>query len=358
MSNLQQQYQTAEAPEPGPGEETASPRPPRQGYWRLVWRQFRKNRLAMTGLGVVCLFFALALLSPLLASERPWYAVIDGESYWFPILRDIPELRTFDFSGWERGEGDFAIFTLVPHDPRTVKLERRLESPSWSHWLGTDDLGRDVLSRIIWGSRISMSIGFIAVGISAAIGIVIGALAGYYGGLVDNIAQRLIEVVMCFPVLILILALLAFMPQQSIYIIMVVLGIIGWTGIARLVRGEFLKLRESDFTTAARATGVSDRRIMFRHMLPNALSPVLVAATFGIAGAILMESALSFLGFGVPPPTPSWGQILSQSNQYINRPDGAWWLVTFPGVVIFMTVCAFNLVGDGLRDAMDPRLRQ
>jgi len=164
----------------------------------------------------------------------------------------------------------------------------------------------------------------------------------------------LIEVMMCIPVFFLIIALIAFLPP-SIYNIMAVIGITGWTGVARLVRGEFLKLRESDFATAARATGLSDARVMFRHILPNALAPVLVSATFGVAGAILTESALSFLGFGVPPPTASWGEILSQSKRYV---EFAWWLVTFPGLAIFITVTAFNLVGEGLRDAMDPRLRQ
>jgi len=168
------------------------------------------------------------------------------------------------------------------------------------------------------------------------------------------VVQRLIEIMMCIPTFFFIITLIAFLPP-SIYNIMVVIGITGWTGVARLVRGEFLKLRDSDFATAARATGLGDGRIMFRHLLPNALSPVLVSATFGVAGAILTESGLSFLGFGVPPPTASWGEILKQSQRYV---DFAWWLVVFPGAAIFITVTAFNLVGEGLRDAMDPRLRE
>ncbi len=343
--------------EAGAGE-LGSGRPPRQGYWRLVGRQFGKNRMSVGGLCILLFLFVVALLAPFLAHEEPIYLHMDGETYWFVNVRDIPELRRVNFGQWEPGEGEAMIQPPIPHSPLSVNLRRRLEAPSSDHWLGTDDRGRDVLSRMIWGCRISMSIGFVAVGIAASIGVVVGALAGYYGGYVDSAAQRLIEIMMCFPQLILILALLAFVPEQNIFIIMVVLGVLGWTGIARLVRGEFLKLRESDFATAARATGVSDVRLMFRHLLPNALSPVLVSATFGVAGAILMESALSFLGFGTPPPTPSWGEILSQSQTYINRPDGSWWLVTFPGVAIFVTVCSFNLVGDGLRDAMDPRLRQ
>ena len=184
--------------------------------------------------------------------------------------------------------------------------------------------------------------------------IVFGALAGYYGGKVDMVILRLIEIVMCFPSFFLILTLMAFLPP-SIWNIMVAIGLLGWTGIARLVRGEFLRLRESDFATAARATGLHDGWIIFRHLLPNALAPVWVSATFGVAGAILTESGLSFLGFGVPPPAASWGEVLKQSQTYITY---AWWLVTFPGAAIFITVTAFNLVGEGLRDAMDPRLRQ
>ena len=181
-----------------------------------------------------------------------------------------------------------------------------------------------------------------------------GAMAGYYGGRVDAVVLRVIEIMMCFPSLILILALIAYLGR-SIWIIMLVIGVIGSPDVARLVRGEFLRLRNSDFATAAKATGLSDVRIMFRHILPNAMAPVLVNATFGVAGAILVESSLSFLGLGVRPPTASWGEILSQSQNYV---DFAWWLVIFPGAAIFITVTAFNLVGEGFRDAMDPKLRQ
>jgi peptide/nickel transport system permease protein len=207
---------------------------------------------------------------------------------------------------------------------------------------------------MIWGTRIALSVGIVAVGISVTIGIILGCLAGYYGGTVEFVILRVIEIMMCFPSFFLILSLIAFLPP-SIYNIMVVIGITGWTGVARLVRAEFLRLRESDFATAARATGLRDSRVMFRHLLPNAVAPVFVSATFGIAGAILTESGLSFLGFGVPPPTPSWGELLSQSQRFVDR---AWWLVVFPGVAVFVTVTSLNLVGQGLRDAMDPRLRR
>lgn len=326
----------------------------KQGYWRLVWRQFRRSRLALAALGVLILLAGVALFAPFIAGERPIYMVKDGKHYPLPNILKYRDLASFDFSAWERSAGDYVLLPPVPYAPERSNLRHRLQGPSREHWLGTDDRGRDVLSRMVWGARISMSIGFIAVGISVAIGVIIGALAGYYGRFVDMLAQRLIEIMMCIPVFFLIIALIAFLPP-SIYNIMVVIGITGWTGVARLVRGEFLKLREADFATAARATGLRDRRVIFRHLLPNALAPVLVSATFGVAGAILTESALSFLGFGVPPPTASWGEILSQSKRYI---DFAWWLVSFPGLAIFITVTAFNLVGEGLRDAMDPRLRQ
>lgn len=324
------------------------------GYWRLVWRQFRRGRMAVGALFVLFFLGGVALFAPFIAGDHPIYMVKDGAHYPLPNILKYSDLVSFDFGAWERGPGNWALMPPVPYAPERSNLRHRLQGPNREHWLGTDDRGRDVLSRMVWGTRISMSIGFIAVGISVLIGVFIGALAGFYGRFVDMIAQRLIEIMMCIPVFFLIIALIAFLPP-SIYNIMVVIGITGWTGVARLVRGEFLKLREADFATAARATGLRDRRVIFRHLLPNALAPVLVSATFGVAGAILTESALSFLGFGVPPPTASWGEILSQSKRYI---DFAWWLVSFPGLAIFITVTAFNLVGEGLRDAMDPRLRQ
>lgn len=326
----------------------------RESYWGLVGRQFRKNRMALPALAVVLFLFFVAVFAPFLAGDVPIYLNMNGKTYWFPNVHPYEALRAVDFTQWRPGPGDMALYPPVPFSPYHSDLMVRLDGPNRYHWLGTDDRGRDVLSRLIWGTRISISVGFIAVGIAVSIGIVIGAIAGYYGGMVDVAAQRLMEIMMCFPTFILILSLIAFLPP-SIYNIMIIIGITGWTGAARLIRGEFLRLRESDYATAARATGLSDRRIMFRHLLPNSLSPVLVSATFGIAGAILTESALSFLGFGVPPPTASWGELLSQSQRYVDR---AWWLIIFPGAAIFTTMTAFNLVGEGLRDAMDPRLRQ
>jgi len=247
----------------------------------------------------------------------------------------------------------WAVWPPVRYSPTQIDLGAHLMPPGGGHLLGTDDRGRDVMARMIHGTRISLSVGFVAVSIYTVIGVFLGALAGFYGGRVDMIISRLIEVMMCFPTFFLILAVLAFLPP-SIYNIMVVLGLTGWTGVARLVRGEFLKQRKIDYVSAAKVVGASDLRIIFYHILPNSLAPVLVSATFGIAGAILTESSLAYLGFGVPPPAPSWGEILSQSKQYI---DFAWWLTIFPGAAIFLTVTAYNLVGEGLRDAVDPRLK-
>ncbi len=327
----------------------------KQGYWRLVWRQFRRKKLAMIGLCVIVFLAAVAVLAPVLANDVPIHMVMKGKTFWLPCWVSYPELVNFDFKNWEPGEGESALRPIVPYSPLAQWLEQNQDPPSEKHWLGMDDRGRDVLARMIWGTRISMSIGLVAVGIAVTIGILFGSLAGYYGGWVDIVLQRVIEVMMCFPTFFLILAVIAFL-RPSIWNIMIVLGLMGWTGIARLVRGEFMKLRGSEFALAARASGLSDFRVMFRHILPNALAPVLVSAAFGVAGAILTESGLSFLGFGVQPPTASWGELLKQSQQLVSY--GIWWLVVFPGVAVFVTVTAFNLVGEGLRDAMDPRLRE
>jgi peptide/nickel transport system permease protein len=326
----------------------------KQGQWRIVYRQFKRNRTAVCAFFLLIALTSVAIFASFLAGNVPIYLKKDGSTYLFPNVIRYVDLVGIDFQSWEPGDGDRIVRPPVPYSPEQSDLINRLKGPSKDHYLGTDDRGRDVLSRMIHGTRISMSVGFVAVGIALVIGVALGILAGYYRGWVDVLVLRVIEVVMCFPAFILILALISMLPP-SIYNIMIVLGLFGWTGIARLVRGELLKLREADFTTAARATGLSDARVMFRHLLPNALAPVWVSATFGVAGAILTESGLSFLGFGVPPPTASWGETLSQSKSYIHF---AWWLVTFPGLAIFATVTAFNLVGEGLRDAMDPRLRQ
>lgn len=243
---------------------------------------------------------------------------------------------------------------ITPYGPDDLDLYHVLMPPSAAHWFGTDDLGRDVLTRIIYGARISLKVGFVAVGIAVAIGTVIGLVSGYYSGHLDSILMRVVDIMLCFPTFFLILAVIAFL-EQSIWYIMIIIGLTGWMGVARLVRAEVLSLRERDYVMAVRALGANDARIIFRHILPNALSPVLVSATLGVAGAILTESALSFLGIGVPPPTPSWGNILTAGKEYI---EFAWWLTLYPGLAITVTVLAYYLVGEGIRDALDPRLQR
>ena len=250
-----------------------------------------------------------------------------------------------------------AFFSLaapfIAQDPEVIDVSRSLLSPSTQYIMGTDDLGRDVFARILYGGRISLLVGFVAVGIASLIGVILGAISGYYGGIVDAIIMRFVDIMLCFPSFFLILAVIAFL-EPSIWNIMIIIGLTGWMGVARLVRAEFLSLRERDFVLAARTLGATDSRIIFRHVLPNALSPVIVSATLGIAGAILTESALSFLGIGVQPPTPSWGNMLIVGKQTLGE---AWWLSLFPGMAILITVLGYNLLGEGLRDALDPRLK-
>ncbi len=241
---------------------------------------------------------------------------------------------------------------IVPHDPLDINTKNLLKAPSLKHLCGTDDLGRDVFSRMVYGARISLTVGFVAISIATLIGLIIGAVAGYFGGWIDGALMRFVDLMLTIPTFFLILAVIAFL-EPNINNIMIVIGLTGWMSVARLVRAEFLALKERDFVMAARALGVSDAVIIFRHILPNAMSPVLVSATLGVAGAILTESALSFLGIGVQPPTPSWGNILTLGKDNI---EFAWWLSAFPGLAILVTVMGYNLLGEGIRDALDPRL--
>jgi peptide/nickel transport system permease protein len=275
---------------------------------REFWPRFRRNRLALSGLVLVSGLFLVSLLAP-----------------------------------W-----------LAPFDPNFIDIQAILMPPSSIHLMGTDSLGRDVFSRIIFGSQISLKVGFVAVGLATVIGVFLGAVAGYYGGWVDNLLMRLVDLMLCFPTFFLILAVIAIL-EPSIWNIMIIIGLTGWMGVARLVRAEFLTLREREFVQAARALGARDGRIIFRHLLPNALAPVMVSATLGVAGAILTESALSFLGLGVQPPTPSWGNILTAGKDNI---EIAWWLSVFPGLAILITVMGYNLLGEGIREAIDPRLKE
>ncbi|MCG3203382.1 MAG: Glutathione transport system permease protein GsiD [Elusimicrobia bacterium] len=242
---------------------------------------------------------------------------------------------------------------ITPQDPFQQNLLNRLQAPSFKHWFGTDELGRDVFSRLLMGTRISLSIGFLAAFISIFIGTLWGLVSGYWRGWMDAILMRFVDVMLCFPTLFLILMILAVMDKPSLMMVMIIIGLTSWPGLARMVRGEVLSLRERDFMLAAKGLGLSTPRLLLVHMLPNVVSPVLVAATFSVGSAILTESALSFLGLGVQPPAPSWGSVLTSGKDFIHV---AWWLSVFPGIAILVTVLAFNLIGEGLRDALDPRL--
>jgi len=280
---------------------------PQRTRFEQFWRRFKRNRPAIIGGLIVLSVFVVALLAPMLS----------------------------------------------PYDPSFIDVEKILIGPTQAHPLGTDELGRDVMSRMIWGSRISLLVGFVAVGISILIGILIGAVAGYYGGWIDDVLMQFVDIMLSIPTFFLILAVIA-LVEPNIWNIMIVIGVTSWMGVARLVRGQFLALNEMDYVTAARALGAKDGRMIFFHILPNAMSPVYVSAVLGIAGAILVESSLSFLGLGVQPPVPSWGSIITDGKDTI---EIAWWLSLFPGLAILITVLGYNLLGEGLQDALNPRLK-
>jgi len=405
--------------------------PQGETYLDIVWKQFRKNRIALAMVWVVLGLFGLAIFAPVLASNQPyWFRDPEGLRFpWLVSLLNPPTAIDFIFNiallifpAWiggalllnqwlaRRGIGgrvrvvravllffailtlavpfflvvrpsdryfarDFkrdqveekgsGVYTLIPYGPMEQDLDIIFQRPLFRktgeiqryregqiHWMGTDDSGRDVFTRILYGTRISMTIGVVAVSIYVTIGIIIGAAAGYFGGRVDMVISRVIEIVLLFPSLFLILTIVALIGP-SIYVIMVVIGFTGWPTIARLTRGEFLRQRSIDYVAAARSLGANNARVMFRHILPNALSPAFVAIPFGIVGAIITEATLSVLGFGVRPPAPSWGSILLIATSNYEK----WWLTVFAGLSIFVTVTVFNLVGNGMRDAMDPRLK-
>ncbi len=278
-----------------------------QGYWEIAWRRFKKHRTAMFGGLIILLFIATAVFAAV----------------------------------------------LTPYTFDQIDLYKRKAAPSWQHPMGTDELGHDVLTRLLYAGRISLAVGFIAAFTAAVLGTLVGATAGYFGGWPDNLLMRFTDIMFSIPDLPVLIVLARYMGG-SVPGIIFVISVFAWMGPARLVRGELLRLRTQDFTDAARALGASDSRILFRHMIPNALAPVIVAATLTVGGAILSEAALSFLGIGIQPPTPSWGNMLQNAQDFIwNTP----WLAVWPGAMIFLTVLCFNFLGDGLRDALDPRLK-
>jgi len=277
---------------------------------RVVTRFFR-DRLAILSLAFIAFFFTIAVVAGIL------------------MLAGLP----------------------MPLDPNATNLEAKLQPPSTAHWLGTDNLGRDVLSRMVAGSTISLTVGFVAMAVSLGIGIVVGAISGYFGGWIDNVLMRIVDALLCFPSFFLILSAIAILGP-NIWIIIAVIGLVSWTGTARLVRAEFLTLRESEYVRAARAMGQSGWKVIFRHILPNAAAPIFVTAIVSIPDAILVESGLSFLSFGVPPPQATWGNIIADGKTYILD---AWWLIVFPGLAIFTASLAFYIAGDALRLAVETR---
>jgi peptide/nickel transport system permease protein len=329
-----------------------------QSYWSLVRHQFRKNKIAMFAVYMIGFLFFLAIFADMLANDVPLYTSYEGSIY-FPVFHEyavglgLANNLKFDWKELDgQGKLGTTIWAPIKYRPSSEDLANNSAPPGGSHWLGTDPIGRDVLAGMIHGSRIALTIGFISVSIAMLVGIFLGALAGFYGGWVDILISRVIEIVITLPAFFLIITIVS-MFSGSIWLVMVLIGFTGWPGIARFTRGEFLRTRNMEFVSAATALGFSNTRVIFRHVLPNSLAPLLVSAAFGIAGAILTEAALSFLGFGVPPTTVTWGSVLNESRDNLS----AWWLAVFPGLAIFIAVVSYNLVGSGLRDALDPRLR-
>ncbi len=281
---------------------------------REAWRRLRKNKMAMAGLWVTIILILIAIFAPFIAPYSPYYS---------PVME----------------EG---------------KIELSMQGMSWAHPFGTDKLGRDIFSRVIYGTRISLMVGLIAQGISLLIGIALGALAGYYGGWVDDIISYLINVFLAFPYLLFCIAILAVFKDPGVEKVFIAIGLISWPGLARIVRGQIMSLKEEEYVEAARSLGANDFRIIFKHLIPNCLAPIIVTITLGVAGAILAEAGLSFLGLGAQPPEPSWGLMLSTGKGYLRSHPR---MMLFPGMAIMITVLAFNLFGDGLRDALDPKMK-
>jgi peptide/nickel transport system permease protein len=311
---------------------------------------------SLCGVGFIVLIAAAA---DLIAGNKPYYMVYEGRTY-FPAFRQyLVYTGLFDWPeelrrrrNFKRYEGATMVMPPVPFAPGDIDLKSNYLPPGGEHLLGTDRLGRDVLSGLVHGTRYALTVGLVSVGISLLIGVLLGAAAGYFGGWVDLALSRLFELWSAIPALLLIITASAMFPP-SLFFVMAIIGLTGWVGIARITRSQFLQVRANDYVAAARALGYADRRIMFVHIMPNAIAPVLVPAAFGVAGAILAESGLSFLGIGVPAETITWGAVLAGSRSNA----AAWWLAVVPGFAIFLTVTFYNLLGDGLRDALDPKMK-
>lgn len=357
-----------------------------RGYWGDVWARYKRNKLAMISLGFVGFLVFVGVFAPFIAGIKPILCKYKGHLYcpamgyyvtsWENNIFHQDGIKLVDYDPRALREEDpdsWVIWPLFYQDPQAwratqtkVEYLEKENDPSWkdppegfdlppSRWhpLGTTNEGIDVLAALVHGTSVAISIGFVSTSIAALIGIPLGALAGFFGGWVDTIISRVIEVFLCIPSLVLIMAIIALVDKPSIWYVMAVIGIISWTSIARLTRAEFLKLRQMDYVSAAQALGAGNLRIMFRHILPNALAPVLVPITFGIAAAILIESGLSLLGLTGDTNPARWGALLSSARQDLTK----WWLVVYPGLAIFLSVSAYNLIGEGLQEATDPRLR-
>jgi peptide/nickel transport system permease protein len=334
------------------------PAEPSLSYLQEVRKQFLRRRSHRISVLVILTMIAVAILADLLASDLPLAVSFQGKIYLLPNV-----LRPAALSGYDNQllleqmtEEDWAVFPPVPWGHNTHDLDNVLGPPSGEHWLGTDSGGRDVAARVIHGARVSLSVGLLSVSVLVVIGVFVGALAAYYGGLADLLLMRMLEIVHSLPTLLVLVTILAvIMPTgaRAVIAMMLVIGLVRWTDVARLTRAEVLRVKTMSYVEAARALGCSPARVILRHILPNALAPVLVAATFSMASAILIEGALSFLGFGIPPDMASWGGMLNDVQGHTE----AWWLAVFPGAAMFVTVTVYNLAGEGLRDAIDPRLK-
>lgn len=300
--------------EPGPQaahgrQPAAQTEPPVESLLQAIVRRFLRNKMAVAGLGLLTVLYLVAIFAPYAASQ--------------------------------------------PQD--FIEITQRNIAPNWAHPMGTDNLGRDILARLIWGSRVSLTVGFVAMGMAVMIGTVVGALAGYYGGSwIDLLLMRIAEAIDLIPVFFLLITIVS-VVRPSIFNIMLIIGVTSWPSLAQVVRGQFLSLRQREYAEASRALGATDTRLIFRHILPNAIGPIIVSATLRIGGAILAESGLSFLGLGTPPPETSWGQMLAMGRTVLRQTP---WVAVWPGVAILLVVLSFNFVGDGLRDALDPKMKR